>query len=89
MRFSTHTIMVPIVYLITISAFTANAGPPKNIREPAVSGTFYPGSASMLKAMISVITKRTNLDISKLLSLLTFKIHLDLRDTWLPGKTNR
>jgi len=51
MRFSTHAIM-PIVYLITVSAFTANAGPPKNIREPVVSGTFYPGSADELKKVV-------------------------------------
>ncbi|MFQ6041864.1 MAG: AmmeMemoRadiSam system protein B [Candidatus Poribacteria bacterium] len=52
MRFSTHTIMIPIVYLITVSAFTANAGPPKNIREPAVSGQFYPDSADELKRVV-------------------------------------
>jgi AmmeMemoRadiSam system protein B/AmmeMemoRadiSam system protein A len=44
--------MMPIVYLITVSAFTANAGPPKNIREPVVSGTFYPGPADELRKVV-------------------------------------
>jgi len=38
--------------LITLSAFTANAGPPKRIREPAVSGRFYPGSENELREVV-------------------------------------
>ena len=61
MRLSTHTIMIPIVYLITVSAFTANAGPPQNIREPAVSGMFYPSSADELKKVVDGFLKSAKL----------------------------
>jgi len=53
--------MIPIVYLITASAFTTNAGPPKNIREPAVSGMFYPGSADELKKVVDGFLKAAKL----------------------------
>ena len=61
MRLSTHTIMIPIVYLITVSTFTANAAPPKNIREPAVNGMFYPGSADELKKVVDGFLKSAKL----------------------------
>ncbi len=65
MNFNIQKVILSLAFFIAFPGPATNAGPPKQIREPAVSGAFYSSSADELRTVVDELLKAaTPKDIS-------------------------